>query len=208
MPRRARMLRGHAELVGLKPNFTILDADDQIRLVKQLQEARNDRHQEDAAPADDVGDPALEGSRPHPGSRHRGGGRRSRRRPGAAALPRVPGAAAGAERRRFRRPAAARAHDLSRAPGSRGEVSAAVPLRAGGRVPGHQRRAVPLAAGCWRSGTAISAASATTTSRSTPGAAPRSATSCASSATFRARGWSAWSATTAPRRTSWPPHPG
>ena len=37
----ARMLRGHAELVGLKPNFTILDADDQIRLVKQLQEARN-----------------------------------------------------------------------------------------------------------------------------------------------------------------------
>ena len=37
----ARMLRGHAELVGLKPNFTILDADDQIRLLKQLQEARN-----------------------------------------------------------------------------------------------------------------------------------------------------------------------
>ena len=37
----ARMLRSHAELVGLKPNFTILDADDQIRLVKQLQEARN-----------------------------------------------------------------------------------------------------------------------------------------------------------------------
>ena len=37
----ARMLRGHAELVGLKPNFTILDADDQMRLIKQLQEARN-----------------------------------------------------------------------------------------------------------------------------------------------------------------------
>jgi ATP-dependent DNA helicase UvrD/PcrA len=36
----ARILRSHAELVGLKPNFTILDADDQIRLVKQLQEAR------------------------------------------------------------------------------------------------------------------------------------------------------------------------
>jgi DNA helicase-2/ATP-dependent DNA helicase PcrA len=32
----ARMLRRHAELVGLKPNFTILDTDDQIRLVKQL----------------------------------------------------------------------------------------------------------------------------------------------------------------------------
>ena len=32
----ARILRRHAELVGLKPNFTILDTDDQIRLVKQV----------------------------------------------------------------------------------------------------------------------------------------------------------------------------
>lgn len=32
----ARMLRRHAELVGLKPNFTILDTDDQLRLLKQL----------------------------------------------------------------------------------------------------------------------------------------------------------------------------
>src|SRR5271154_1762617 len=32
----ARILRRHAERVGLKSNFTILDADDQIRLVKQL----------------------------------------------------------------------------------------------------------------------------------------------------------------------------
>ena len=34
-----RMLRRHAELIGLQPNFTILDADDQIRLVKQLAQA-------------------------------------------------------------------------------------------------------------------------------------------------------------------------
>ncbi|MBX6323736.1 MAG: UvrD-helicase domain-containing protein, partial [Rhodospirillaceae bacterium] len=32
----ARILRRHAERVGLRPNFTILDADDQLRLVKQL----------------------------------------------------------------------------------------------------------------------------------------------------------------------------
>jgi DNA helicase II / ATP-dependent DNA helicase PcrA len=32
----ARILRRHAEVVGLKPNYTILDADDQLRLVKQL----------------------------------------------------------------------------------------------------------------------------------------------------------------------------
>jgi len=35
----ARIVRRHAELVGLKPNFTILDADDQVRLIKQLLEA-------------------------------------------------------------------------------------------------------------------------------------------------------------------------
>jgi DNA helicase-2/ATP-dependent DNA helicase PcrA len=32
----ARMLRRHAELVGLQSNFTILDTDDQLRLLKQL----------------------------------------------------------------------------------------------------------------------------------------------------------------------------
>ncbi|WP_158044653.1 UvrD-helicase domain-containing protein [Skermanella pratensis] len=37
----ARILRRHAELVGLKSNFTILDSDDQIRLVKQLLKAEN-----------------------------------------------------------------------------------------------------------------------------------------------------------------------
>nr|WP_223292012.1 UvrD-helicase domain-containing protein [Defluviicoccus vanus] len=36
----ARMLRQHAEHLGLKPSFTILDADDQQRLLKQLTEAR------------------------------------------------------------------------------------------------------------------------------------------------------------------------
>ena len=35
----ARILRSHAEAVGLRPNFTILDTDDQERLLKQLLEA-------------------------------------------------------------------------------------------------------------------------------------------------------------------------
>jgi DNA helicase-2/ATP-dependent DNA helicase PcrA len=35
----AQMLRRHAELTGLKSNFTILDTDDQIRLLKQIIEA-------------------------------------------------------------------------------------------------------------------------------------------------------------------------
>ncbi len=36
-----KILRRHAELVGLKPSFTILDPDDQIRLIKQLLQAAN-----------------------------------------------------------------------------------------------------------------------------------------------------------------------
>jgi DNA helicase-2/ATP-dependent DNA helicase PcrA len=37
----ARMLRRHAELAGLKSNFTILDEDDQLRLLKQILEGEN-----------------------------------------------------------------------------------------------------------------------------------------------------------------------
>ena len=36
-----RILRRHAELVGLRPGFTILDTDDQLRLLKQVLEAEN-----------------------------------------------------------------------------------------------------------------------------------------------------------------------
>src|SRR5205807_1083307 len=36
-----KILRRHAELVGLKPDFTILDVDDHIRLLKQLLQAEN-----------------------------------------------------------------------------------------------------------------------------------------------------------------------
>ena len=34
-----KILRRHAEMIGLKSNFTILDVDDQIRVIKQLLEA-------------------------------------------------------------------------------------------------------------------------------------------------------------------------
>ncbi|MBC7907406.1 MAG: UvrD-helicase domain-containing protein, partial [Rhodospirillaceae bacterium] len=36
-----RILRRHAEVVGLKSNFTILDSDDQLRLLKQVMEAEH-----------------------------------------------------------------------------------------------------------------------------------------------------------------------
>src|SRR3954466_11575824 len=44
-----RPLRRHAELASLKPDFTILDTDDQIRLLKQLIQA--DRIDEKRWPA-------------------------------------------------------------------------------------------------------------------------------------------------------------
>jgi DNA helicase-2/ATP-dependent DNA helicase PcrA len=40
----ARMLRRHAQAVGLQPNFTILDTDDQTRLLKQVMEAEGVDH--------------------------------------------------------------------------------------------------------------------------------------------------------------------
>src|SRR5579885_506961 len=36
-----KILRRHAELAGLKPSFTILDTDDQLRLLKQVLQAEN-----------------------------------------------------------------------------------------------------------------------------------------------------------------------
>ncbi|MCB1581020.1 MAG: UvrD-helicase domain-containing protein [Alphaproteobacteria bacterium] len=40
----ARMLRRHADLVGLSSNFTILDPDDQVRLLKQIMEVNGVDH--------------------------------------------------------------------------------------------------------------------------------------------------------------------
>jgi DNA helicase II / ATP-dependent DNA helicase PcrA len=44
-----KLLRRHAELVGLKSNFTILDTDDQLRLLKQLIVAAENRREALAA---------------------------------------------------------------------------------------------------------------------------------------------------------------
>ena len=37
----ARILRRHAAQVGLEPNFSILDTDDQLRLLKQVMQAES-----------------------------------------------------------------------------------------------------------------------------------------------------------------------
>ena len=76
----AKLLRRHAELVGLKPNFTILDTDDQLRLLKQLLKAENIDEKRWPARALAGDDRRLEEPRPHAGRRHRARRRRLRQR--------------------------------------------------------------------------------------------------------------------------------
>ena len=59
----ARILRRHAELIGLKHNFTILDTDDQIRLLKQLMEPLEIDEKKMACPGFDECNSTLERSR-------------------------------------------------------------------------------------------------------------------------------------------------
>jgi len=37
----AKIIRNHAEVIGLKPSFTILDKDDQLSLIKQILKSEN-----------------------------------------------------------------------------------------------------------------------------------------------------------------------
>ena len=64
----ARMLRRHAEHVGLTRSFTILDTDDQLRLLKQVMEAGRLDTKRWAPPALMAHDPALEGPRADAGA--------------------------------------------------------------------------------------------------------------------------------------------
>ena len=141
----ARMLRRHAEHAGLSANFTILDADDQLRLLKQVMDAGR-----------------IDTKRWTPGSvmaliqRWKDRGLTPARAgveaaddadvAGARGLRRLSGAAAGAECRRFRRSDPARDGDSADPAGYPGAVPPQFPLHPGGRIPGHQPRAVSLAA--------------------------------------------------------------
>ena len=202
-----KILRRHAEMVGLRADFTILDTDDQVRLLKQIIIAAN--IDEKRWPARQLA-AAIDGWKNRgltPDKVPNGEAYCLRQRQGRGTLSGIPAAAEDAERRRFRRPPARMPAALPRAARRPRRLSGPLPLHAGRRIPGHQRRAVSVAAAARAGATRTSAASATTTSRSTDGAARRSTTSCASSTIFPAPPSSGWSATTARPATSSPPRP-
>ena len=110
-------------------------------------------------------------------ARARGRELRLRQRQGARPLRALSAALEGTERRRFRRSPAREFAAVPGAPRRARKISAALPVHAGGRISGLRTSPNICGSGCSRRATATSAASATTTSRSMAGAAPRSTTS-------------------------------
>jgi hypothetical protein len=124
-----RILRFHAELVQLKSNFTVLDVDDQIRLLKQLLAAEN---------IDDKRWPARMLAGLIDGWKNRGL-TPSQVPPGEAA-------AEDPQRRRFRRSAAGEHPAVPRAPRRAPAVPEPFQVHPGRRISGHQCGAVSVAA--------------------------------------------------------------
>ena len=181
-----RILRRHAELVGLKPNFTILDADDQIRLIKQIIQA--------------------EGSTRSAGPRGSSPGSSTAGRTAASCPKKCPRATAfsfangrgielyAAYQKRLKELNAVDFGDLllenlrlfMENPDVLDEYHRRFPTSWSTSIRTPTSRNIS-GCGCSRRGTAISAASATTTSPSMAGAARKWTTSCASRRIFPAR---------------------
>ena len=139
-----KLLRRHAELVGLKSNFTILDTDDQVRLLKQLIIAANIDEKRWPAAAAGV---AIDNWKNRAWTPDKVPAPRLGLQPaGCRALCGVSGAPEGPERGRFRRPACCMWSRYFRNIRMFWRNTSAGSLHPGGRISGYQRRAVPLAA--------------------------------------------------------------
>ena len=140
-----KILRRHAELVDLKPSFTVLDTDDQVRLLEAA--ARGGEYRREAlagarARGDDrrLEEPGLVPKRVPEGESLAFAQRQS-----ARALRALSAAAERAERRRFRRSPAREFAAVPGAPRRARKISAALPVHAGRRVSGFQRRPISVA---------------------------------------------------------------
>ena len=141
-----RILRTHAELVQLKSNFTVLDVDDQIRLLKQLLQADNidDKRWPARMLAGLIDGWKNRGLTPVAGAAGRSRGVRQRQR--RQALRELSGAAENPQRRRFRRSAAGKHPAVSRTSRCAAAIPEPLQIHSGGRISGHQRRAISVAA--------------------------------------------------------------
>ena len=141
-----RILRTHAEMVQLKSNFTVLDTDDQVRLLKQLLQAEG---------IDDKRWPARMLAGLIDGWKNRGLGPSQVPSGEAAVFANGKGGKLYAsyqerledsQRRRFRRFAPGKHPPVPRTPGRAAAIPAPLQVHSGRRIPRHQRRAVSLAA--------------------------------------------------------------
>ena len=204
----ARMLRRHAEHGRADVQFHHPGHRRPAAAAEAGDGGRADRHQALGAAGADGADPALEGPRPDAGAASPPAEDTDFANGRAAALyAGLPGSAARAERRRFRRPAAAHDGDPARPAGRAGAIPPRVPLHPGGRVPGHQPRPVPVAAAA-----GAGAPEHLLRRRRRPVdlflARRRGGKHPALREGFSGRARSCgWSATTAPPRRSWPPPP-
>ena len=197
----ARMLRAHADRLGYTRQFTIYDQADSRRLVKrcldelgvdpkrftpgaiqsQISDAKNKLRD-----ADDYG-------------QH---GRLVLRADGGRRVPQLRARAAPDERDGLRRPARPRGQRAGAVPGGPRALRRRLPAGDGGRVPGHQSRAVPVAAAAGRRASEPGRGRETRISRSTSSAAPTSPTSSSSRTRSPMPRWSSSSRTIARRRRS------
>jgi superfamily I DNA/RNA helicase len=139
-----KILRRHPELAGLRSDFTILDTDDQIRLVKQVIQAEgiDDKRWAPRTFAQMIDGWKNKGFGPKDIPE---GDARLCQRQGPRTVRRLPGPAENAERGRFRRPALPSDPHLPRSPGRARRVSPQVQICPRRRVPGHQHRPIHVA---------------------------------------------------------------
>ena len=192
-----KLLRRHAELVGLKSNFTILDTDDQLRLLKQLIKAEG---------IDDKRWPARLLSGVIDGWKNR-----------ALTPDKIPTADAGAYNHRgaelyaqYQAPATSVICCCIWSPSSSSTKTCWGNISGGSNIFWWMSIRIPTwrsicGSVCWLLATRISAVSGMTTSRSTDGEGPRLAISCGSKKIFPAPMWCAWNRITGQHRTSWRP---